>query len=209
MPSRFHCRSSTALRWGALILVTAVAATGCKPEPAVSKYTAPHTPVEASPEPDLPEDPAAGERILGLVAPAAGPKQPQWWFFKLRGRPKALEHRAANLRALAGTLKFPENEDTPKFDLPKGWEQGKPANQFSAFSIRTGHPYTPNRIDVSQTGGSLVENINRWRGQVGLDALGEAELMKTLTELKSADGKTVYWVDLTGPGGAAKGPFAK
>lgn len=195
------------------VLLAFAMASGCKPSPQVTTYSAPHE-AEDTQVPDEPEDPKSGDRILGLIAPAAGGDSPQWWFFKLRGRPKAVGARAKLLETFAGTLKFPPSgQGIPEFRLPDGWTTLQSRSDFSVLSIRTGHPYTPHKIDVSTAGGELTDNLNRWRGQVGLQKLSEDEVKKSLKELKDADGKTVYFVDITGPGGGGDQmmvpPFAK
>ena len=183
---------------------------GCKPAPEVTRYTAPHERADSGPDPDPPEDPAAGDRILGLIAAAPGDQQPQWWFFKLRGRPQAVGRRVAGLEACLATLRFPKADgQLPTFELPAGWELGRPSNQFALFTIRTGHSYSPHNLDVSKTGGSLADNVNRWRRQVGLAELPEADVAKSLRDVTAADGTKVYWVDLAGPGGDGRPPFAK
>jgi hypothetical protein len=187
-----------------------LALAGCKPAPEVSKYTAPYEAVDTSgPAPDPAEDPKSGERILGLIAPGgteAG--EPRWWFFKMRGRPQAVGLRVKPLEAFAASLKFPPGEAIPTFDLPPGWQLGRATNELTLMSVRTGHPYTPLNMDISRLGGDLGENINRWRKQVGLPELPADEVLASVREVTTADGKKVYWVDVSGPGGP-KAPFAK
>ena len=96
----------------------------------------------------------------------------------------------------------------PKYDLPDGWVHTRASNQFTLFSIRTGHRYTPLSMDVSKAGGELAENVNRWRDQVGLKRLSVDEIPGSVREITIGDGTKAYWVDITGPGGS-KPPFAK
>ena len=65
----------------------------------------------------------------------------------------------------------------------------------------------------SDSDGGLLENVNRWRREVGLRELKQDELADTLTETTLGD-KKAYTVDLRGPtwsGGmmGGKGPFQK
>jgi hypothetical protein len=183
--------------------------TGCKPAPEISKYTAPHEADENDPPPDVPEDPASGERILGLIVPGhLESGKPQWWFFKMRGRPQALGRRVKPLEEFASTLKMPADEGMPTYNLPAGWVHTRSSNQFALVSIRTGHRYTPLSMDVSKAGGELAENVNRWRDQVGLKRLSVDEIPGSVREITIGDGTKAYWVDITGPGGS-KPPFAK
>ena len=185
---------------------------GCKPTEGVTKYTAPHEQSAGEDiEPDPPEAVADGVRILGLIGEAAPENgNPQWWFFKLRGSPKAVGKRVAAFEKFAATIRFPEgNEKIPTFQLPDGWQLGPRSNQFALFSIRTGSVYTPFNIDVSVTGGNFADNLNRWHDQVGIPQVAEADAKTRLREVKTADGKKLYWVDIAGPGGAKMPPFAK
>jgi hypothetical protein len=204
--------------------------TGCKPTEQISKYTAPHEATSEDVEPDLPEPAAAGQRILGLIAEGQAVNgQPQWWFFKLRGSPEAVGRREAGLKQFAASLKIPsDNEKIPKFDLPKGWKVARANKEFVLFVIRTGHSFTPLDLEVSQVGGSLLQNVNRWRVQQ-LDMEKGAWTQEQLDKLTSQDpekadpnaelrplkvekdAKKIYWVDLRGPGAKKNmmAPFMK
>jgi hypothetical protein len=58
-------------------------------------------------------------------------------------------------------------------------------------------------------GGSLLDNVNRWRGEVGLPPVKETELSSVVTEVKLGDVKA-YRVDFSGPGGKNRmPPFAQ
>ena len=57
-------------------------------------------------------------------------------------------------------------------------------------------------MTVSPVGGGLEANVNRWRGQVGLQPLAGAELLREMTPIE-IDGARGYLVELTrgsGPG---------
>jgi hypothetical protein len=127
----------------------------------------------------------------------------------MRGRPQAVGRRVKPLEAFAATLKMPADEGMPTYDLPAGWVHTQSSNQFALVSIRTGHRYTPLPMDVSKAGGELADNVNRWRDQVGLQRLSADEIPGSLREITIGDGPKAYWVDVTGPGGGSKPPFAK
>ena len=203
-------RPAVARRLTVAFALMAIATMGCKPTPGVSRYTAPHEASESDIPVDPPEDPSAGERIVGIIAPDPIAKD-QWWFFKMRGRPGAVGKRVKDLESFAASLKLPAgDEKLPTYDLPKGWEVTRARAEFVLFSIRTGHPYTPNNLDVSRVGGTLAMNVNRWREQVGLKELPEADVPASIKSIKLADGNPAYSVDLTGPGGGGKmPPFAR
>lgn len=199
-----------------LLCGLALAAAGCRPAPTITAFTekAPAEDEDAL-EPDLPEPATNGERILGAYVP--GPKGPggadAWWVFKLRGRPNTVGKREEDFDLFLASLQIPQTAGAlPAWKLPKGWRIVPATDKISVLNIRTSHPLTPVDITLSNVGGTLVENINRWQAQVGQAVTPEEDLPKTWREMKTADGKPIYRVDLKGPGGkpnAMMAPFAK
>jgi hypothetical protein len=86
------------------------------------------------------------------------------------------------------------------YDVPAGWEE-IPASGFriAAFRIRDGERSVEVTIIplAGQAGGRLA-NVNRWRKEVGLDDITEAQLLKDVKPIQvdNVDGCTV---DLLGP----------
>lgn len=56
-------------------------------------------------------------------------------------------------------------------------------------------------IALAGSAGGLLDNINRWRGQIGLAPLAAAQLADEVTTLKSDAGIEMSVVDMTNPGG--------
>lgn len=85
------------------------------------------------------------------------------------------------------------------YTAPEGW-QSVPANrefgQEAAFRISDGDR-TAN-MSVSTAGGNLLQNINRWREQVGLPEVGPNELPKLIQKVR-VGGASADYVDLVGP----------
>jgi hypothetical protein len=86
------------------------------------------------------------------------------------------------------------------FDKPAGWQE-VPANRAmgvqNKFQIGEGEQRA--EASIAQAGGSLLLNVNRWRGQVGLGSIDEAQLQKDLKHL-DVDGQPADYIDLSGPG---------
>ena len=55
-------------------------------------------------------------------------------------------------------------------------------------------------------GGTLLDNVNRWRKEVGLAEVTEAQLPQVVTEI-SLGSKKAYQVDFRGPGGVTQRPM--
>lgn len=88
-----------------------------------------------------------------------------------------------------------------QWDLPQGWrvEPNRSAMRFATLSAGSGD----DAIEVSITklagaAGGVGPNINRWRTQVGLERISDADAAASATEIK-ARGATGWLVDLTGP----------
>lgn len=84
----------------------------------------------------------------------------------------------------------------PKWTVPEGWKEA-PGNEFSlaAFAVSDGKMSV--KTTVSRAGGDLLQNLNRWRGQLGLDPWSSDE-MKMSAKVLSVDGSDGTLVDLVG-----------
>ena len=88
-----------------------------------------------------------------------------------------------------------------QWDLPPGWrvELNRSAMRFATLSAGDGD----DGIEVSITklagaAGGVGPNINRWRTQVGLERISDADAAASAVEIK-ARGATGWLVDLSGP----------
>ena len=86
-----------------------------------------------------------------------------------------------------------------KWEPPPGWQQVPPSSmRYASFSVGN----NDNKIDISIVtfpgdGGSDIENVNRWRGQIGLPPMSEAAITSQITTLKAGDA-TFAAVDIAG-----------
>ena len=97
-------------------------------------------------------------------------------------------------------------------DLPAGWEAVTVQTMIPRIAtFRMKSDDTTIDLAVSRTGGELLANINRWRGQAGVSPIAEADI-ETKCRVLTVDGRRVVVVDVSGPGGKGGGmtpPFAK
>jgi hypothetical protein len=113
---------------------------------------------------------------------------------------------------LAAAVVFPvcadePPEDTPPkppaFRVPNGWQEVEAGLLASArFQIKDGDSQAT--VVVLAAGGGLAANVNRWRGQLGLESLAEEDALKALKPRK-VDGIGGHSFDLTGPDAPEKG----
>jgi hypothetical protein len=86
------------------------------------------------------------------------------------------------------------------YDVPTGWKE-IPAKgmRAAAFEIAEGALKAEMTvIPLSGSSGTLLENINRWRGQIGMEPIKEEQLEQTTKKIDVA-GLPGTWVELNGP----------
>jgi len=91
-------------------------------------------------------------------------------------------------------------QDKPDWQVPPGWKEADAGGFLVAKYIVSGSDNSRADVNVSHsagTGGGIEANVNRWRGQLGLSPLSEADLNQNLTPLDTGAGKAVS-VDITG-----------
>lgn len=92
-----------------------------------------------------------------------------------------------------------------RYTTPPGWEEHQDPQGFAAVAFRVAEGDRSAEVTVTPLGGlagGLAANVNRWRDQLGLPAVGEDELRKEVRDVR-VEGGTAQYVDLTGP--AAQG----
>ena len=206
-----HGRPALPWTW-CVALLGLLGAVGCGQRDEIARYTVPKlVPIEVAGTPGLPissgmmpaSTPASGpQATLGAIAPL----EEVGWFFKLTGPPEAvLQHRSA-FDAFIRSLRFSAGPDPkPSWDLPEGWEQ-RPAEGLRYATLRIGGQDPPLELTViplprtsTDTEKYILDNVNRWRGQVGLGPISASEL-SAQTQTLTVDGRPVTTVLLVGPG---------
>lgn len=139
-------------------------------------------------------DPNKDGRIIGAIAS----DETGTAFFKMRGNAALVGGEKENFlkwvsasRAVAATEtsqtnpppSAPANSDKPeiKWEVPAGWSPAAPsAMRYASFAVeKNGERADISVVTFPGDGGSDVDNINRWRQQIGLPAVG-AEVLKSL-----------------------------
>ncbi len=86
------------------------------------------------------------------------------------------------------------SQGKPAWQVPAGWQE-LPGGQFLVAKFRVGSPDAGQAdINVSMSagdGGGVAANVNRWRGQLGLGQLLDADLAKSMNAIDAGTGKAI------------------
>jgi hypothetical protein len=91
-----------------------------------------------------------------------------------------------------------------RYEVPAGWDKQKKPAGMSVVSYEVADGASRAEITITALPGKAggeVQNIVRWRGQVGLPPAKEADVLKDTRSMTVAGTQATY-VDLTGPKGA-------
>ena len=162
----------------------------------------------------LPEnaDPAKDGRIIAAMVTTGG----STLFFKMRGNADLTEAQKGDFikwvaavcnaqtetRSPQMAAMPPQDAAAPqvKWKTPEGWTEGPPSSmRYASFSAADGNG---GKIDISVVtfagdGGSDADNVNRWRGQIGLAPIDASAITSQVTPLKTAD-TTFSTTDIAG-----------
>lgn len=127
------------------------------------------------------EVPYQKQRMLAAII---RPSESATWFVKLMGPADDVAAQKETFDAFLQSLEFPDGgRERATWTLPEGWthEPGK-GMRYATF-------YLPGKLQVTLTrfegeGGSISANVNRWRGQMNLEPIREAnagDILKPLT----------------------------
>ena len=92
------------------------------------------------------------------------------------------------------------SEGKPDWQVPAGWQEVAAGGFLVAKFMVPGPDNAQAAVNVSMSqgdGGGLAGNVNRWRGQLGLNPLQGADLAQAISEVDTAGGKASV-VDFNG-----------
>jgi hypothetical protein len=190
---------------------------GCKKAEEIREYTLTGPPLRTATHRMLaaivPEEQSVGakESSDNKTASSAGTKErtpsgPQAWFFKLTGPLAHVEPVAAEFDQFVASVRTGKG-DRPQWTLPEGWteEVAARSREFGLEAmIRIGQGESQLELTVSKLAmpangreSWTLGNINRWRDQLNLPAIGRGELDEFTDEIKAGD-QTAIKVDFRG-----------
>lgn len=173
---------------GLCLLMLGVA--GCGEDTAVRTYRVSRT---------VPEVFQQSDRILGAMVENAGAA----WFFKMSGPADAIDHVEDSFKDFVRSIHF--DDSVPHWQLPEGWQQ-KPGTAMRFATIIAPAGDTSVEATVTQLPATdpwpqlVTANVNRWRGQIGLEPVEDGLAASESLELAQHESPAVL-VDVTGTRG--------
>jgi hypothetical protein len=169
---------------GPLFGFVCLALAGCHSDE-VTSYPAPH------------EDQPAYS-LYGAIIPHGD----KMWFVKVAGPAARVKALGPAFDLFVKSLHFPdEGGESIGWTVPKGWQRD-PKDRPSRFATFEVGP-RDRRLEVTVTHfplemNNVLDNVNRWRGQLGLWKIGDVGLARTAQQVK-LKGAVATVVKLTGP----------
>jgi hypothetical protein len=136
-------------------------------------------------------------RLLGAIVPHGE----RTWFFKLLGPAPAVGEQKETFDRFLATVKFVDAGERPiTWKVPDGWSE-EPGSQMRYATLKSeGKDHLELTVTtLGRDGGAVLPNVDRWRGQLGLAPVAEAELASFSREL-TVGGEKATVIDLTGTG---------
>ncbi|MCC9599703.1 hypothetical protein LOC67_03945 [Stieleria sp. JC731] len=175
----------------------AIVVTGCTPEPEISTYTiSKRTPAELIP---------GKQRMLAVIVP----RQSDAWFFKIMDNEDAVDGVADQFKSFVQSVEFGDSGQPILNPLPESWRLGgeKPM-RFATVYINTDNKQLELSVSTLPLSGDyenyVLQNVNRWRNQVGLKPSEEQFAGGEAFDVASADKQAVL-ADFVGEPGQSSG----
>jgi len=188
--------------FAALLVCVTTFTVGCGKQEEVRSYAVPK---ESQEQVDTVD---ATDRMMGAILPVGG----QTWYFKVAGPTAAMDANAAKITEFFQSIK-PAEQGTPTWTLPEGWQEQAGSGMRAATLVipAEGKPLELTVISLPTTSApnELLDNVNRWRGQLQLKPIDERGLAETVKPMKVGEA-TLHIVDERGrfSAGGMTPPFA-
>jgi hypothetical protein len=163
------------------VLAAALLCVGCAKRDEITLYT-------VRSEAALLKENSVPKAMIGVIAAHGG----ETWFFKLSGSAPDIAAAKESFTKFLGRVRFEDGE--PTWKLPEGWvEKGPAPLRFATIEVPA--PAMPLDLSISSlptpAGDEqpfVLANVNRWRGQLGLEPLTAEQLDEELSDLTLGDG---------------------
>ncbi|MDH3717462.1 MAG: hypothetical protein OES79_05015 [Planctomycetota bacterium] len=192
------CRRLPAATFATVAICLCAVAAGCNQEAQIHQYLIPKEEVVQE----------VGRRKLATkdrMLVAMFRQGDKGWFFKLGGANDRVTRHAGDFRDLVKSVRFADNgAGQPNWTLPDGWRQqaGGGAMRFATLEIPDADDQleltvVPLGITQDDEQQYLLENVNRWRGQMQLPPVEGRDLSSQIETLDVAGTEAIV-IDLIG-----------
>lgn len=189
-----------------LLAVPLALTVGCAPPEEIKTYRLVRSTEPKATEKQPPDAGPTKSRLLGAIIPV-GPNSSR--FVKASGPAEKIDPIAEDFAKFVASIRVANDPANPvTYTAPAGWQPG-PAKQMRLTTFLAG----PGKVEVyisDPFGGKVLDNVNRWRKEVGAKEIGEAELAAETKPIQLGD-VTATLIDVSGTGGKSgmMPPFAK
>jgi hypothetical protein len=137
------------------------------------------------------------DRLLGAIVPHGA----QTWYFKMTGPMDLVASQGAVFRQLIESIRFENEQSPPQWKLPESWKEVAGAGQrLATLSVDVEGQtleVSVTQLATAPSANSLLDNVNRWRGQMQLPPITEDQLPNETITLSLAGGQATL-VNLLG-----------
>jgi len=182
-----------------LLLAGVTLLCGCEQQEKIASYTVPRH--ESLQTPEFLAAAAKRKPQPARMLAAIVPHGSELWFFKLQGPPDDVAARDGEFHEFLKSVRF-ANDTKIEWTLPAMWKETPGDQNRYATLVLNEMPPLEATVTVLAAGGDdrtkqLLNNINRWRGQLDLPHI-EADDLPTRTETLQAGELTVTLINIVG-----------
>lgn len=188
---------------------TIFAIAGCSPDPEIVTHRVPKNQSGLDKLQTTTASPTAkaAPQTKTRMAVAIFDRPEATWFFKISGPESQVDKSESQWQAFLKTIKFTDNE--PQWTAPEAWKSlGPKPMRHATLVINDTNPPIEVAISNLSAGQNLLDNVNRWRRQIGLKPSSEQELDSQITKLKSGDEPFLLFDAIGAGSGTMAPPFA-
>jgi hypothetical protein len=145
-----------------------------------------------------------GVRVLHVTKPPTRrtlaviiPRSDATWFIKLNGPADAVAADAAAFREFGGSVQFTDGKPPIRYTLPQGWRadgsgptKGGIVDRFASFRTQNDSEVLVTRLGAEAN--SVLLNVNRWRGEVGLNPVTASDLDQIVEPVEIGGAKSTF-----------------
>jgi hypothetical protein len=167
-------------------------------------------------------DPVIDGTLRGRILVAMTPHGPMSWFFKMTGEDASVREQKPAFVEFLKSIKFSsgaepaqfaeahrklstnsklaptESPDHPAWVVPPGWQEIPAGQMLVAKYVVAGAGDAKAELNIGTAMGGVTANVNRWRGQLGLEKLDEDGVNKLATSIDVEGGIKAMVVDFSG-----------